>query len=88
MVRKAAHSTEVFEMDIDNTQTGAEAQEILEALTQIQQDDELRAAAETDPAGVLDRLELSGIARHAVAFGIAGLLVGGSVVKPMGWWAT
>jgi len=86
MVREAAHTPEVFSMDMDTTPSQDEAQEILDALRQIQANPELRAEAETNPEGAMDRLGLSGIARHAVAFAIAGALVVPHLVKPEGFW--
>jgi hypothetical protein len=74
-------------MNIQTTQGTDEAQVILESLRKIQDSEELRAEAATNPESVMDRLGLSGVARHAVAFGIAGLLVGHGLVKPMGFWA-
>lgn len=62
-------------MDINPTRTDDEAQQILSALQQIQDNPELRAEANTNPDGVLNRLKLSGVARHAVALGIASMLV-------------
>ena len=73
-------------MDINSSRGNDDAQEILEALHEIQNNPELRAEVETNPEGVLDRLGLSDVARHAVAFGIAGLLVSSTLVKPMGFW--
>ena len=67
-----------------------EAQDILDALRQIQDSPELQAAAATQPASVLNRLKLSGVARHAVAFGIAARLaapvVSKHIVTPDGFW--
>jgi hypothetical protein len=94
MVWKAAHFTEVFNVDIDTTSSTDEAQEILSALRQIQNDAELRAEAASNPEGVMDRLGVSGIARHAVAFGIAGLLAAPVVARytselvPNNFWGT
>jgi hypothetical protein len=56
-----------------------EAQDILDALRKIQDTPELRTEASTDPESVVNRLGLSGVARHAVAFAIAGLAVAPSV---------
>jgi hypothetical protein len=81
------HSTEVFAMNIKSTQGRDEAQDILEALRQIQDSEELRTEAARDPESVMNRLGLSGVARHAVAFGIAGLLVAPIVARPAGWWS-
>ena len=70
-----------------NSQTNPgtdEAQNILEALRQIQENDELRSDAAKNPESVLNRLGLSGAARHAVAFGIAGLLIAPIATRPMG----
>lgn len=63
-----------------------EAQQILESLRQIQDDAVLRAEAETNPEAVMDRLGLAGVARHAVAFGIAGLLIAPVAVHPNFFW--
>jgi hypothetical protein len=73
-------------MNITPAQGNDEAQEILEALRQIQDSDDLRTEAARDPESVLNRLQLSGVARHAVAFGISGMLVATHLVKPAGWW--
>jgi hypothetical protein len=73
-------------MNIKPAQGHDEAQDILEALRQIQDSEDLRTEAATDPESVLNRLGLSGIARHAVAFGIAGLLVVPGLVHTDGWW--
>ena len=62
-------------MDINATRSDDEAQQILSALQQIQDSPDLRAEAGTNPDGVLNRLKLSGVARHAVALGIAAMLV-------------
>jgi hypothetical protein len=67
-----------------------EAQAILEALRQIQDNPELQAQAKQNPEKLLDRLNLSGIARTAVTLGIAGLAVGASgpkhFMQPTGFW--
>ncbi len=67
-----------------------EAQIILDALREIQDNPELKAQAEKDPESVLDRLGLSTIARSAVTLGIAALVVapqagtvGGATIQ---WW--
>ncbi len=73
-------------MNITPAQGHDEAQDILEALRQIQDSEDLRTEAATDPESVMNRLGLSGIARHAVAFGIAGLLVAPAVMRTDGWW--
>lgn len=73
-------------MNIKPAQGRDEAQDILEALRQIQDSEDLRAEAARDPESVLNHLGLSGIARHAVAFGIAGLLIAPTVVHPNAWW--
>ena len=73
-------------MNITPAQGHDEAQEILEALRQIQDSEDLRAEANRDLESVMNRLQLSGIARHAVAFGIAGMIVAPVVAKPAGWW--
>ena len=66
-------------MNIKTEQNG-EAQEIVEALQQIQDSPELKAEAATNPESLLDRLKLSGIARHAVALGITAMLAVPTVV--------
>jgi hypothetical protein len=74
-------------MDIDHTgETMDQAEEILDALQQIQSSPELRAEASTDPESVLNRFALNGIARHAVAFGIAGLLAAPILASPQNFW--
>ena len=62
-------------MDINTTRTDDEAQQILSALEQIQGSAELRAEAGSNMDRVLNRFNLSGVARHAVALGIASMLV-------------
>jgi hypothetical protein len=62
-------------MDIAGSQPQSEAEEILEALRQVQENAALRAEASSNPESVLNRLKLSGVARHAVALGIASLLI-------------
>jgi hypothetical protein len=67
-----------------------EAHTILEALRQIQDSPELQAEARHNPTRVLDRLNLSGIARSAVTLGIAGFTVAahsGNVASPCSFWA-
>ena len=56
-------------MSIKSAQSHDEAQEILEALRQIQENEQLRTEAASDPESVMNRLGLSGVARHAVALG-------------------
>jgi hypothetical protein len=73
-------------MNITPAQGQDEAQEILEALRQIQDSEELRIEAASDPESVMNRFGLSGIARHAVAFGIAGMLMAPAAMHPMSWW--
>ena len=73
-------------MNITPAQGQDEAQEILEALRQIQDSEDLRTEATRDPESVMNRLGLSGVARHAVAFGIAGMLIAPVTMGPMGWW--
>jgi hypothetical protein len=71
---------------MDNTQNQNETEQILETIRQIQQSPELTAEAQTNPDSVLDRFQLSTIARQAVSLGIAGLLVVGAVQKPTNFW--
>ena len=74
-------------MNPTTNQEHDEAQEILEALRQIQDNAELKAEAAKSPESLLDRLNLSGIARSAVALGIAGLTVAAhGAQKLFGWW--
>lgn len=81
-------------MSIHNTSHDQdEAQIILDALREIQQNPELQSQVEKDPESVLDRLGLSTIARQAVTLGITALVVGGSVTNQVasgasvnGWW--
>jgi hypothetical protein len=68
-----------------------EAQAILEALRQIQDNAELQVEARQNPETLLDRLNLSGIARSAVTLGIAALGVAAvsspkHLVHPTGFW--
>jgi hypothetical protein len=66
-----------------------EAQAILEALRQIQDNPELQAEARRNPESLLDRLNLSGIARSAVTLGITTLGVAATskqMVCPNGFW--
>jgi hypothetical protein len=74
-------------MNITPAQGQDEAQDILEALRQIQDSEELRTEAARDPESVMNRLGLSGIARHAVAFGITAMIMAPVFELPMGWWA-
>ena len=69
-------------MDCNDTPT-----QILNALEQIQASPELQAEAQTNPESVLNKLRLSGTARHAVALGIAGLLVVPGFLTPQTFWA-
>lgn len=76
-------------MDINASRSDDQAQQILSALQQIQDNPALRAEASTNPEGVMNRLKLSGIARHAVALGIAGMLVAPAIVsQPDVFWAS
>jgi hypothetical protein len=86
MAHEAARVREVFHVDINSTnEPRDEAQEILETLEQIQTDPQLRAEASNDPERVLNRFRLSGVARHAVALGIASMLVV-PVAHPTVFW--
>jgi hypothetical protein len=62
-------------MNIEPNQNQDDAQEMLAAMREIQDSPELQAEAAKNPESVLDRLKLSGVARHAVALGIAGVTV-------------
>ena len=73
-------------MNVQATQGRDEAQEILEALRQVRDSDELRAEAAKNPESVMNRLGVSDVARHAVAFGIAGLLLAHPIARPAGFW--
>jgi hypothetical protein len=88
MAREAAHAKEVFHVDINPNAADVQADEILDALQQIQASPELLAEAQTDPERVLNRFKLSGVARHAVAFGIAGILVAPTVVHAQIFWGS
>jgi hypothetical protein len=77
-------SAEVLDMN-DQTSDSREAEEILNALRQIQDSPELRAEAAERPESVLDRLKLSGVARHSVALGISALAVAGTVSSQNFW---
>ncbi|HLZ32217.1 MAG TPA: hypothetical protein VKV73_33255 [Chloroflexota bacterium] len=78
-------------MNITTTTGHDEAQEILDALRQIQDNPDLRAESKTNPESVVNRLGLSGIARHAVAFAITAALVApsiGHVVHTDSFWGS
>lgn len=68
--------------------SNADTRTIVDAVQEIQSSPELQAQARTDLPGLLDRLKLSGVARHAVASGLAlGLVVAsGPVAHPNGFW--
>ena len=69
------------------TQSDEKAREIISAMQKISDTEELRAEAATNPESVMNRLGLSGVARHAVAFGIAALLVAPTApVSTDGYW--
>jgi hypothetical protein len=67
-----------------------EAQIILEALREIQDNPELQIQVEKDPESFLTRLGLSDVARHAVALGITVMLAAPIAAqqtpRPMAWW--
>ena len=73
-------------MKAKTTQEQDEAQEILEALRQIRDSEELRVEATKNPESVMNRLGVSGIARHAVAFGITAMLVAPAMDGTYNWW--
>ena len=75
-------------MNIEMPQDRDDAQQIIDALQQIETTPELKAEAATSPQSVLDKLNLSGVARHAVALGLTATLVVPAAVhaKPAGWW--
>jgi hypothetical protein len=56
-------------------QDNADAQQILDAIQTIQANPELKAEAATKPESVLDRLGLTGVARHAVALAITAAVI-------------
>jgi hypothetical protein len=67
----------------------SEAQQILDAMRTIQSNPELQAEAQTQPDSLFDRLKLSGVARHAVALAIAGVIIAGTqppIVQPDSIW--
>jgi hypothetical protein len=69
---------------MDNHIDHDEAQEILDAIRQIKNSPELRAEAAANPEAVVSRFNLSTVARHAVVFGIAAVLV--APARPTMWW--
>lgn len=72
----------------NSTNDTRDAQQILDAMRQIQDSAELQAEAATSPEALLDKLNLSGVARHAVALGIAGMLVVPTLgFSSASWWA-
>jgi hypothetical protein len=73
-------------MNIKTAQGRDEAQDILEALREIQDSEELRAEAAKDAPSVLNRLGLSGVPRQAVAFAIAGLITAPQILHAQSWW--
>jgi hypothetical protein len=73
-------------MNINPIQGHDEPRAILEALRQIHDSEELRLEAANNPESVMDRLGLSGVVRHAVAFGIAGMLMAPIAMDPSSWW--
>jgi hypothetical protein len=76
-------------VNINSNTDRDEAREILEALRQIQDKPELQAEAKADPDAVMNRLGLSGIARHSVALGIAVITVGANhVAHANSWWSS
>jgi hypothetical protein len=60
---------------MNSNETNDQAQEILEALRKVQDTPELKAELARDPQSVINKLAVSGIARHAVALGIAAMVV-------------
>jgi hypothetical protein len=68
----------------------SDTQTIVAALQQVQTSPELQSQARTDLPGLLNRLRLSGVARHAVAAGLTlGLMattVGTTQAIPEGYW--
>lgn len=64
----------------------AETTAIVDAFRRLQEDPALQTEARANPEGALDRLGLSGIARHAVAAGLMVALAGAAAVRPSGWW--
>jgi hypothetical protein len=74
-------------LSINNTNAdhNDEAQIILDALREIQDNPELQTQVEKDPESFLSRLGLSSVARHAVALGITVMLAA-PVVARTNWW--
>jgi len=68
------------------TRNDDQANEIITAMRQISDSAELRAEAAANPESVLNRLRLSGVARHAVALGIATFAVA-PIASPQTFWA-
>ena len=64
-------------------------QDVLAALRQIQNTPDMQVEAATQPETLVNRLGLSGIARHAVLFAITAAIVlpaTHNVVHPDGFW--
>jgi hypothetical protein len=67
------------------------AREILAALREIQDTPGMQAEAQAKPESTMDRLGLSGVARHAVAFAIATSFLAPSAIQhlahPDSFWS-
>jgi hypothetical protein len=60
---------------------------IANAVRELQTNPELRAEAEHNVEGAMDKLGLKGFARHAVSAAFALALAGGVTFQPNGYWA-
>jgi hypothetical protein len=63
-----------------------EAQTILAALREIQDNPELQPKGKRDQESILNRLGLSGTARHSVAAGLAVMFMVAAPATTQGWW--
>jgi hypothetical protein len=76
-------------MTVPSHQEDDYTQDVLVALRQIQDTPAMQAEASTEPESVMNRLGLSGVARHAVAFSISAAIVGpvaANLVHAHGFW--
>jgi hypothetical protein len=78
-------------MNITTSQEQDYVQDILDAVREIQDTPGLKAEVATRPESVMDRLGLSGVVRHTVAFAFAASIVVGPaatnhIVHTDGFW--
>jgi hypothetical protein len=78
-------------MNSPHNQEHDDAQDILAALREIQDTPGMQAEAQAKPEATMDRLGLSGVARHAVAFALAATLVAPTAIQhlahPESFWS-